>query len=111
MTCLISCYRYLASRGRVKRHTLAVSNPIHEVPEELQMKLQPIRPSRRSAERGACKFHRLKYHILPRQSGHKLAPQLSTMSNATNSISLSSTASISSMSLPMEVSVSYHRGQ
>lgn len=35
----------------MKRHTLAVSNPIHEVPEELQMKLQPIRTSRRPSDR------------------------------------------------------------
>ena len=50
--------RYLANRGRVKRHTLAVSNPIHEVPQELQRTLlqHPIRPSRRSSEqRGICK--------------------------------------------------------
>ncbi|KAK3097997.1 hypothetical protein FSP39_015178 [Pinctada imbricata] len=41
--------RYLASRGRSKRHTLAMSNPIHEIPEELQKKLslQPIRSQRR----------------------------------------------------------------
>ncbi|XP_069115952.1 serine/threonine-protein kinase SIK3-like isoform X2 [Argopecten irradians] len=42
--------RYLASRGRTKRHTLAMSNPMHEIPEELQRKLslQPIRPVRRN---------------------------------------------------------------
>ncbi|XP_060076284.1 serine/threonine-protein kinase SIK3-like [Ylistrum balloti] len=42
--------RYLASRGRNKRHTLAMSNPMHEIPEELQRKLslQPIRPVRRN---------------------------------------------------------------
>jgi len=47
--------RYLASRGRGKRHTLAVSNPINEVQEELRMSQQPIRPARRSSERGLCK--------------------------------------------------------
>ncbi|XP_021371632.1 serine/threonine-protein kinase SIK3-like isoform X1 [Mizuhopecten yessoensis] len=42
--------RYLAARGRNKRHTLAMSNPMHEIPEELQRKLslQPIRSGRRN---------------------------------------------------------------
>lgn len=46
--------RYLASRGRNKRHTLAMSNPIHEIPEELQKKLslQPIRAPRRGSALG-----------------------------------------------------------
>ncbi|XP_062578305.1 serine/threonine-protein kinase SIK3-like isoform X1 [Saccostrea cucullata] len=46
--------RYLASRGRSKRHTLAMSNPIHEIPEELQKKLslQPIRTQRRGSALG-----------------------------------------------------------
>ncbi|XP_052253636.1 serine/threonine-protein kinase SIK3-like isoform X3 [Dreissena polymorpha] len=48
--------RYLASRGRGKRHTLAVSNPINEVQEELRMSQQPIRPARRSSERGLSPY-------------------------------------------------------
>ncbi|KAK3581717.1 hypothetical protein CHS0354_015347 [Potamilus streckersoni] len=45
--------RYLASRGRLKRHTLAMSNPMSEIPEELQRKLslQPIRSARRVSDR------------------------------------------------------------
>ncbi|KAL3887299.1 hypothetical protein ACJMK2_027241 [Sinanodonta woodiana] len=49
--------RYLASRGRVKRHTLAMSNPMSEIPEELQRKLslQPIRSSRRVSDRSSSR--------------------------------------------------------
>ena len=45
---LLLCYRYLTMRGFGKRHTLAMANPIHEIPEELQQKLslQPIRNRR-----------------------------------------------------------------
>ncbi|XP_050415171.1 serine/threonine-protein kinase SIK3 isoform X2 [Patella vulgata] len=40
--------RYLANRGWSKRHTLAVANPVNEIPDELQQKLslQPIRARR-----------------------------------------------------------------
>ena len=48
LTLLSFCYRYLTMRGFGKRHTLAMANPIHEIPEELQQKLslQPIRNRR-----------------------------------------------------------------
>ena len=54
-------------RGFGKRHTLAMANPIHEIPEELQQKLslQPIRnrrpggllsPTERTSSKGFCVF-------------------------------------------------------
>lgn len=42
--------RYLSSRGYSKRHTLAMANPIHEIPEELQQKLS-LHPIRNRRER------------------------------------------------------------
>ncbi|XP_067679924.1 serine/threonine-protein kinase SIK3-like [Haliotis asinina] len=41
-------HRYLNNRGWSKRHTLAMANPMNEIPEELQQKLslQPIRHRR-----------------------------------------------------------------
>ncbi|KAK7106559.1 hypothetical protein V1264_017798 [Littorina saxatilis] len=43
--------RYMTSRGYNKRHTLAMANPISEIPDELQQKLtlQPIRSRRQPA--------------------------------------------------------------
>ncbi|XP_060561423.1 serine/threonine-protein kinase SIK3-like isoform X2 [Ruditapes philippinarum] len=58
--------RYLASRGRGKRHTLAVSDPVHEVPLDLSMGLlqQPIRATRRSSERGLSPYSYKEENIL-----------------------------------------------
>ncbi|XP_012937201.1 serine/threonine-protein kinase SIK3 homolog [Aplysia californica] len=42
-------HEYMQGRGVVKRHTLAMANPINEIPEELQQKLslhQPLRARR-----------------------------------------------------------------
>ncbi|CAC5357450.1 unnamed protein product [Mytilus coruscus] len=44
--------RYLQNRGHRQRHTLAMSNPMSEIPEELQRKLslqQPLRSGRRGS--------------------------------------------------------------
>ena len=48
--------RYLQNRGHSKRHTLALSNPMREIPEELQRKLSLQQPLRSGAGRRGSHF-------------------------------------------------------
>ncbi|XP_071177063.1 serine/threonine-protein kinase SIK3-like isoform X2 [Mytilus edulis] len=79
--------RYLQNRGHRQRHTLAMSNPMSEIPEELQKKLslqQPLRSGRRGS------------HLIERQAavvlrnGRAPSPTCSTLREPINSLHLPS---------------------